>query len=30
MTGVNPYSADPDYCRFNSVLLVAQITVIGN
>ena len=27
---VNPYPADLDYCRFYSVLLVEQITVIGN
>ena len=26
----NPYPADHDYCRFLSVLLVGQITVIGN
>ena len=27
---VNSYPADRDYCRFHSVLLVDQITVIGN
>ena len=26
---VNPYPADHDYCRFQSVLFVDQITVIG-
>ena len=26
----NPYPADHDYCRFKSVLLVDEITVIGN
>ena len=26
----NPYPADHDYCRFQSVLLVDHITVIGN
>ena len=26
----NLYRTDPDYCRFQSVLLVDQITVIGN
>ena len=27
---VNPYPADHDYCRFQPVLLVDQITDIGN
>ena len=27
---VNHYPADNDYCRFKSVLLVDQITFIGN
>ena len=27
---VNPYPAYHDYCRFQFVLLVEQITVIGN
>ena len=26
---VNPYSAGHNYCRFQTVLLVDQITVIG-
>ena len=26
----NPYPADHDYCRFQYVLLVDQITIIGN
>ena len=27
---MNPFPADHDYCRFESVLLVSQITAIGN
>ena len=27
---MNPFPADHDYCRFESVLLVNQITAIGN
>ena len=27
---LNPYPADHNYCRFQSVLLVGQITDIGN
>ena len=30
INNINPYPADHDYCRFQSVLLVDQITVIGN
>ena len=30
LCSIEPYPADHDYCRFLSVLLVDQITVIGN